>query len=183
MEFNDAHVKCDQDSIDAVGIRSNNNGFLHLPMPRNDVEKQEYEYIFEWFYDSGYWSWTEYSYLSVWLDISMPETLPRSWVYKDGSLVEWFNWGSGRPFQSNQQDGQEVFVTMTEAGNWIDTIEFTELNQAICTVVLQAGAENVCTWLSDLAVGEPTLYEIYISGKLICKIILYVTYTLRARIY
>ena len=53
-------------------------------MPRNEAENQIY---FDLISIRGHGP-------RVWLDIVevQPRTSPRSWVYKDGSPVTWFNW-------------------------------------------------------------------------------------------
>ena len=129
----EAGAFCDQDSEDAdVGQ------FLHLPMPRNESENQIYFDIIDG-EEKG-----------TWLDIHevMPRTEPRRWVYKDGSEVTWLNWASGEPNNYKKGSNNELTVEMLITnGQWNDQRKYHTF--AVCTYLLPAGAENVCTWLHD----------------------------------
>ena len=134
MNHTRARAACNQDSEDA-GFA----GFLHLPMPRNEAENQIYFDII---------SGTE---RHAWLDIVevMPRTSPRTWVYKDGSPVTWFNWKSGEPNNYRNTNETEVMMLNNEnfPGQWNDQYNSNRLS--VCTYFLPAGAENDCTWLSE----------------------------------
>ena len=136
MRHGEAQARCDQDSEDA-GVP----GFLHLPMPRNEAENQIYFDIIS--QDDIITS------DKAWLDIVevQPRTSPRSWVYKDGSPVTWFNWSSGEP---NNANGHETEVDMADHdGKWIDHYGWDSHRRAVCTYFLPAGAENDCSWLHE----------------------------------
>ena len=129
VKHRQAQAKCDQDSADAAV-----SGFLHLPMPRNEVENQIYLDIIR------------QQTSPAWLDIVevQPKTSPRTWVYKDGSPVTWFNWKSSEP---NNVRGIETEVEMEATGKWNDHHQVGR--PAVCTYFLPAGAENECTWLHE----------------------------------
>ena len=140
LTHGEAQARCDQDSIDAAVP-----GFLHLPMPRNELENQIYFDIIS------------HQTLAAWLDIVevQPPTSPRTWVFKDGSPVTWVNWNSGEP--NNYRSGapnNEPQVEMYSAddtgrlnGKWNDQHSKNKL--VVCTYFLPAGAENNCTWLHE----------------------------------
>ena len=145
MRHAEAQARCDQDSVDASAP-----GFLHLPMPRNEVENRIYYDIIRYANGAQYGTQA----VPAWLDIVevQPPTYPRSWVYKDGSPVTWFNWNSGEP--NNFAGKKETQVQMYSAhnseafrGKWND-IDPSD-NLVVCTYFLPAGAENDCTWLHE----------------------------------
>ena len=146
MKREEAQARCDQDSEEA-GVP----GFLHLPMPRNEVENQIYSDIIR--YADGTQSFGKPTQKGVaWLDIVevQPRTTPRSWVYKDGSPVTWFNWSGPEP---NNWGGKETEVQMYQdpevyRGEWNDCPKDLD-NLVVCTYFLPEGAENDCTWLHE----------------------------------
>ena len=140
MRHGEAQARCDQDSADAAVP-----GFLHLPMPRNEVENQIYFDIIS------------QQTSPAWLDIVevQPFTSPRTWVYKDGSPVTWVNWNSGEPNNyRGGTPGNEPQVEMYSAddtgrlnGKWNDRPVANRL--VVCAYFLPAGAENNCAWLHE----------------------------------
>ena len=156
MKHGDARARCDQDSEDA-GVP----GFLHLPMPRNAAENEIYYDII-----SQHDIITGYNDVA-WLDIVevQPPTSPRTWVYKDGSPVTWFNWHSGEPNnyrggKPNNEPNIQMFSAPanSEAARgtshkrtgrkWNDRNP-ANLSLGVCTYFLPAGAENDCAWLHE----------------------------------
>ena len=139
MVHEEAQARCDQDSEDA-GVP----GFLHLPMPRNEMENQIY------------FDLISHQAVPAWLDILevLPRTSPRSWMYKDGSPVSWFNWNAGEPnnYRGTNETEVQIFAaddrySSTIYGKWNDMSPTNSL--VLCTYFLPAGAETDCTWLHD----------------------------------
>ena len=133
--FTAARATCDEDSI-AAGAP----GFLHLPMPRNDAENAIYRDIQNSVRNGV-----------AWLDITeVRGTEPRSWIYRDGSPATYFNWYPNEPNSPNSENYVEMFGPN---GEWNDIHGHANWN-AICTYFLEAGAENTCTWLTELQNDE-----------------------------
>ena len=137
--FTAARATCDEDSI-AAGAP----GFLHLPMPRNDAENEIYLDIVQ--------------QRVAWLDITEVRGTepgePRSYVYRDGSPVTYFNWEPNEP-NSRADNYVEIFGRFggSTDGQWNDNVEWVRMH-TICTYLLEAGAENTCTWLTELQNNE-----------------------------
>ena len=129
MNFAEGRVRCDADS-DAVGV----SGFLSMPVPRSDAENQIYFDIV-----SGG---------TAYLDIVevLPNTNPRSWVYRDGSPATYLNWSPNEPNTPDRENNVEI--------GWGGRITWNDLPSSgrkliVCTYALPAGAENTCPWLND----------------------------------
>ena len=140
------------DSNDAAGDAVG-SGFLSLPMPRSIEENQLYYELTK----------------SALLDIVevLPVTSPRSWVYRDGSPVTWFNWADGEPSSPSKAHYVEFgFKTPTKdhGARWNDvTGPSSRPRRIVCTYFLPAGAELVCPWLNDFQDQEDST----ISGEFI----------------
>ena len=82
----------------------------------------------------------------------LPVTHPRSWVYRDGSPVTWFNWHSSEPnnpaFENNIELG---YGSVAANDQWWNDVAGNRnyQRQVICTNLLPAGAQNNCTWLNN----------------------------------
>ena len=133
LGLRDARAVCDQDSEAVVAA-----GFLHLPMPQSEGENQVYRSLIA---ESGE---------HVWLDIDevMPRRSPRTWVYRDGSPVTWFNWDSGEPNNSLNSNENQVEMKIKN-GKWNDRPDNADYRAAVCSYFLPAGAENDCNWLRE----------------------------------
>ena len=132
IRLSDARAVCEQDSEAAVAA-----GFLHLPMPQSEGENRVYLSLIA---GSGQHAWLD-------IDEVMPRRSPRTWVYRDGSPVTWFNWSG--PSEPNNNKGHEDQVEMYHAtGKWNDRPDNAN-RVAVCSYFLPAGAENDCTWLRE----------------------------------
>ena len=121
------------------------SGFLSLPMPRSEAENQIYFDLIRPGRQAG---------TAAFLDVTeiLPVTNPRSWVYRDGSPVTWFNWWTpDEPnyptFENNIEIGWEyAFTDYFE--KWNDVPDIRD-RKSICVYYLPAGAQNTCSWLYD----------------------------------
>ena len=117
-------------------------------MPRSETEHQIYFDLIKDKPDSTYLDITEV----------YPQTNPRTWELKDGSLATWFSWRAGEPNDQNT----EPFVEMLRdfgpdrndpslrVGDWNDMGgDGNHRRNIVCSYFLPAGAENNCPWLSD----------------------------------
>ena len=120
------------------------SGFLSLPMPRSEVENQIYFDLIRPGRQAG---------TAAFLDITeiLPVTNPRSWVFRDGSPVTWFNWApphepNGPTFEHRIEIGWATSVDYFE--KWNDVPDIRD-RKAVCVYRLPAGAQNSCPWLND----------------------------------
>ena len=104
-----------------------------MPMPRNDAENQIYYDIV-----SG-----GLAYLDI-VEV-LPNTSPRSWVYRDGSPVTYFKWASGEPNYPDREHNVEI----SWVGSSWNNLPATATKLIVCTYSLPAGAQNTCPWLND----------------------------------
>ena len=121
------------------------SGFLSLPMPRSEAENQIYFDLIRPGRQAG---------TAAFLDITeiLPVTNPRSWVYRDGSPVTWFNWWSpvepnNPTFEHNIEIGWEYAGT-DYFEQWNDVPDIRD-RKAVCVYYMPAGAQNICPWLND----------------------------------
>ena len=139
MNFTEARARCHQDSKD-VAVSS----FLHLPMPRSDVENKLYFDLIIW--DNN----------NAWLDITeiFPPTTPRSWVYKDESPIVWAKWGKDR---DNYQFQNRSNVVLNNRSRTWETVSTDTKNSVICSYMLPPEADLICTWLREYEKsGQPS---------------------------
>ena len=94
--------------------------------------------------------------IHAYLDITevLPNTNPRSWVYRDGSPVTYFHWYRGVRDEPNTPESENhVEIGYGAYGEgWNDVNgDSTHQSQVVCTYFLPAGAQNTCPWLNDFA--------------------------------
>ena len=114
-------------------------------MPRNAAENQIYYDLIRPGGQAG---------TAAFLDITevLPVTSPRSWVYRDGSPVTWFNWASpGEPssptFENHVEIGWDCCGSDYQE-KWNDVPDIRD-RKAVCVYYMPAEAQYICPWLND----------------------------------
>ena len=113
-------------------------------MPRTEAENQIYYDLIKRF---GLWS-------PAFLDITevLPVTSPRSWVFRDGSPVTWFNWAPNEPNNDNHVENHVEIGWKWFGGDyqekWNDMSDMRD-GKAVCVYYMPPGAQNICPWLND----------------------------------
>ena len=133
MHFEPARQQCTQESADAATHLGDPTveGFLHLPMPKNDAENELYIGL---------------SYEAFWTDITRVGNTDE-WEYPDGTSPSFFDWGGGEPNDPVGEHNIEIVGELSN-GHWNDVNQNND-RTVVCTYTLPAGAEETCPWLRN----------------------------------
>lgn len=147
MNLQSARAKCKLDSEAVANGDDKISDFLHLPIPRSKNENQIYFDLVPNSPQSRYW-----------LDIVevLPQTSPRTWEDRYGESISYFQWAAGEP--NNHLGHQEIYVHAYSEkngarwnGRWNDAGPESPGTDfiAVCCYFLEAGAEDICPWLTN----------------------------------
>ena len=123
-------------------------------MPKNDDENQIYTDIIK---DQSKPSKQQRAWLDITEKVKTSEqpNLDRSWIFRDGTPVTWFNWNKGEPNNPKNEHVLEIRVKddpPRNSGVWNDVNERRTDRLTICTYLLPADSEKHCSWLKDFEI-------------------------------